>query len=292
MPERGQLAPDRMWCAHGSPSLLVSACAGCSPTLTVAGATIAGVTTCAVLALKPVSGAKTRFTQVPPALRAALVMAMALDVARALVEACAEVLIVSDEPTLGTRLRAAGIPATVVAEPATPGLNAALAYGAGLAAEHDAVLACVADLPGLRAGLLQPLLATTGPGRWFVPDLESTGTTMLLARGEPLRPGFEGASAARHAASGARPLSLAADARRDVDTLADLAEVAEPGPHTGALLVEGSLGQWRGATVVADGLVLDDGTRVNRPVGDGLRLHPGQRVHTVGSADRVTHLWW
>ena len=61
----------------------------------------------------------------------------------------------------------------------------------------------MADLPGVTVAALAPLLATTGPGRWFVPDLDGTGTTMLLARDVPLEPGFEGLSAERHQSSGA-----------------------------------------------------------------------------------------
>lgn len=204
------------------------------------------MTTCAVLALKPVAGAKTRFTSVPGSLRAALVMAMALDVTGALAEACDDVLIVSGEPTLPTRLAEAGIDARIVPEPPVPGLNVALAHGAELAERrgHDTVLACVADLPGLQPRALQPLLGTHGPGRWYVPDLEGTGTTMLLARDVPLDPLFEGPSAARHAGSGARPVLLEDGARRDVDTVQALAAVPHPGKNTTALLTEGGLDAW------------------------------------------------
>jgi 2-phospho-L-lactate guanylyltransferase len=72
-----------------------------------------------------------------------------------------------------------------------------------------------------------------------------TGTTFLLAApGTDLDPRFGGASAQRHAASGARPLlgdwpSL----RRDVDTSDDLRAATELGlgAHTRAVLISPGL---------------------------------------------------
>lgn len=125
------------------------------------------------------------------------------------------------------------------------GLNAAYDRGADVLRARDpaaAVGALQADLPALRPRDLDTAIRTAlaGGGRAFCADAEGTGTTLLIAApGVPLDPRFGGGSAARHRASGARPLPGDwPGLRRDVDTAHDLHRAAELGlgPSTRALL--------------------------------------------------------
>jgi 2-phospho-L-lactate guanylyltransferase len=127
-------------------------------------------------------------------------------------------------------------------EPDRPdaGLNDALRHGADELAglgRNRAVLA--GDLPALRPADLESALAAS-VGRSFVPDAAGTGTVLLTApAGVPLDPLFGVASAAAHAASGARRLTGDwPGLRQDVDTAADLRAVLAlgPGTHTCRLL--------------------------------------------------------
>lgn len=218
----------------------------------------AGQSTAAVIALKPMSHAKTRFANAPPQLRSALALAMALDVVAALSAQVERVIIVSEELNLERQLHRAGLMAHVVADPdesavgvgATSGLNRALAHGAALA-NADTTVAAVADLPCLRTADVATALASIvadhdrtdrplapRPGRWFCPDLPGTGTTLLIARHARLNPLFEGGSAQRHRQSGAMELTLPDTARRDVDTTSDLdaAKLLGLGPHTSEIV--------------------------------------------------------
>ena len=163
---------------------------------------------------------------------------MALDTLRSLAEALPVVVVVSAQPALASRLARAGIRAEVVPEPPQPGMNAALAYGAGRlrTAGIATVLACVGDLPALRVASVRRVVeaSRTFP-RAFLPDASGVGTTMVIAHSAELEPHFQGRSAARHRASGAVPLTdellggPLADARRDVDTEVDLATVIDLG---------------------------------------------------------------
>ncbi|RCK71410.1 2-phospho-L-lactate guanylyltransferase [Desertihabitans brevis] len=185
----------------------------------------------AVLAIKPWARAKSRLEAVAPPERAALVRAMALDTCAALAAAGCRLVLVSDEPGLPAALAEAGLAATVLPDPGG-GLNPALRAGAAAAVRDGAqtVLAAVSDLPALDADAVTAVLDRLGPvGRWFVPDRSGVGTSMLLARGTALEPAFEGASAARHAASGALALEAPERARLDVDDETDLARALRHG---------------------------------------------------------------
>lgn len=185
----------------------------------------------AVLALKPLRDAKSRFVGVPDPLRRQLAWCMALDTLTALIGALDRVLVVSQEPSVSTRLAGLGLAAEVLPDPEVGGLNAALAAGA---ARLDAngcatVVACVADLPALTSAAVQhAVTASVGAARSFVADHAGVGTTMLIARHSKLHPRFSGASAAAHRATGARSLVETDRAgelsriRQDVDLPDDL----------------------------------------------------------------------
>ncbi|HEX5596057.1 MAG TPA: 2-phospho-L-lactate guanylyltransferase [Micromonosporaceae bacterium] len=173
----------------------------------------------------------------------ALVLALARDTLAAVL-ACAQVrqvLVVTGDPVVGAELQRLG--ARPVDEPPVPGLNAAFAHGASLAAD-EWVAALAADLPALRPADFCAALKAAGDGpsgvRRFVADAPGTGTVLLAAPpGVPLDPRFGAGSAVAHAASGALPLTCAGPSlRRDVDTPADLwaAAALGLGQHTAALL--------------------------------------------------------
>jgi len=268
----------------------------------------------AVVALKPSEYAKSRL-DLPVPLRQRLAETMALDTLRALTAAVPRVVVVSGQPALASRLGRAGITATVLAEPAEPGMNAALAYGADRLRTDGfrTVLACVGDLPALRAASVRRVLQISREApRAFVADASGLGTTMLVASEVPLMPDFSGPSAARHRASGARPLTEEllgeplADARRDVDTEADLVSAIAlgVGPFTTAL-VDPATGRLGGYSVVTATEWVDDhaqrlavtaaGRRVVLPddvLGETVRsARSGQRLHAVIAADRVLSAW-
>jgi len=130
-------------------------------------------------------------------------------------------------------------------------LNAAIAEGIRVAHElwplsHVGVL--TGDLPALTvADVERTLGAAAGHDRAMVADEEGIGTTTLLARaGVALTPRFGAGSRAAHEAAGHHPLDLPASSsiRRDVDTVADLAEVLRRGvgAHTSALIARSQLG--------------------------------------------------
>lgn len=269
----------------------------------------------ALVALKPVAYAKSRLGTLPDPVRRRLAWTMAVDTLSALAAAVPTVLVVSDQPALASRLARAGVHAQVVGDAGASGLNAALERGAALLvrAGHPSVLACVGDLPALRADSVRAVLAA-GPdeGRAFLPDASGIGTTMLLARGVPLDPRFSGASAAAHAASGAESLDESRlrqpvpDARQDVDDEVDLGRAACLGlcpataalldPHTGRIAVYAAIT----TTGHADDLgrpvaVTAAGYRLVLPaeaLSDGLRpSRPGQRLHAVAANGVVRSAW-
>jgi 2-phospho-L-lactate guanylyltransferase len=268
----------------------------------------------AVVALKPGEHAKSRLG-LPAPLRQRLAWTMALDTLWSLAEALPVVIVVSAQPALQSRLARAGIRADVVPEPPEPGMNAALAYGAGRlrAAGVATVLACVGDLPALRvASVGQVVERSRNFPRAFVADASGVGTTMLIARSAELEPHFQGRSAARHRSSGAVPLTdellggPLADARCDVDTEVDLATVLDlgVGPHTSALLDQRTarLGSYQQITATGSTddqgqqvAVTAAGRRIALPRGvlsDGLRhARSGQRLHAVTSPDQVLSAW-
>ncbi|MEV4441655.1 2-phospho-L-lactate guanylyltransferase, partial [Streptomyces sp. NPDC049577] len=146
-------------------------------------------------------------------------------------------------PLAGPLLAALG--ARVVPEPpGDGGLNAALAHGARAVRARSPrapVATLGADLPALRPRELGRVLDSAGEfPRAFLADAAGIGTTLLSAApGIELAPAFEGASRARHRASGAHEIGLTGvdSVRRDVDTEADLRDALAlgVGPRTAAV---------------------------------------------------------
>jgi 2-phospho-L-lactate/phosphoenolpyruvate guanylyltransferase len=268
----------------------------------------------AVIALKPTAHAKSRLA-LPDPLRRRLAWTMALDTLSALSRALPRVLVVSDQPALEAKLRREEIAADVVSESGHVGINSALSHGAMTLrqAGFTTIMACVGDLPALRPeSVLRVLDASRVHQRSFVADASGIGTTILVAHNVELAPQFQGRSAAAHYASGAVSLSEQAfsspivDARRDVDTEADLAAAIGLGvgqatqalidPETGRLgcyaLITAA--QWRNA----DGnqlAITASGRRIALPaqaLGKDLRhAKVGQRLHSVAVAGRVLSAW-
>jgi 2-phospho-L-lactate guanylyltransferase len=268
----------------------------------------------AVIALKPTEHAKSRL-ELPGPLRRRLAWTMALDTLSALSQGLSHVLVVSDQSALEARLRRAGLTVEVIGESGHVGMNAALGYGArALRAEGFAtVVACVGDLPALRPDSVLRVLAASRPHpRSFVADASGIGTTMLVAHDVELAPHFQGRSAAAHHTSGAVSLateafdSPIADARRDVDTEADLAVAVGlgVGPATDALVDHETarLGRYELITATDrrnnDGdqlAVTASGRRIVLPAEalDAGLLHAriGQRLHSVEADGRVLSAW-
>ena len=267
-----------------------------------------------VIALKPTTYAKSRL-EVPDPLRRRLAWTMAVDTLSALARALPHVLVVSDQPGLEAQLRRVGLAVEVISESGHVGINSALSRGAQTlhGQGFTTVLACVGDLPALRPdSVLRVLDASQAHRRSFVADASGVGTTILIAHRVELAPQFQGRSAAAHHASGAVSLSAeaigspVADARRDVDTEADLAVAVGlgVGAATGALVDHGTgqLGhyelitatQWR----TADGdqlAVTSAGRRIALPakaLGAELRhVRVGQRLHSVAAEGHVLSAW-
>ncbi|MFD6529209.1 2-phospho-L-lactate guanylyltransferase [Streptomyces sp. NPDC060184] len=183
-----------------------------------------------VVPLKPLEYAKSRLRDaLGDALRPRLALAFAEDTVAAALSCTdvRDVVVVTDDTVAAARLAALG--ARVVPDFPAAGLNAALAYGAGLvrAVRPSAPVAALnADLPALRPSELSRVLEfSSGFPRAFLSDAAGIGTTFLSAvAGVELRPAFGGHSRARHLASGARevPPGGLDSVRRDVDTGDDL----------------------------------------------------------------------
>lgn len=268
----------------------------------------------AVVALKPLRHAKSRLHPIPAPLRHRLAWCMALDTLRALAAVMGEVVVVSGEPDLRVRLSAAGLAVSVRPDVAGGGINAALASGAAnlAATGRTTVLACVADLPSLRPSSVRAVLtASRGRARSFLADASGVGTTMLVARDTALQPHFSGRSAAAHRASGAMALAEddlptpVPDARRDVDTEAELADAYRLGlgPATMSLFdpATGQLGRHQTITTVGDeesgtvAAVTAEGVRLRLPLERVAvtpdALLPGQTLQAVTAEDRVLSAW-
>lgn len=199
-----------------------------------------------MVALKAGDQAKSRLSSIPARWRRELATAMAADTLQALAAALDHVLVVGDGPDLLGEVLGSRLEIEQIAEPHASGLNAALGHGAALLQERGAtvVVACVGDLPALRAASVRRVLEAAQPyPRSFLADASGSGTTMLVARNTDLAPQFGGSSAATHLSSGAHPLigpalGTVADARTDVDTEADLVVASRIGlgPATRAVL--------------------------------------------------------
>lgn len=187
-----------------------------------------------VVPMKASDGAKSRL-RVPEPWRARLARAFIADTVRALLASplVGGVLIVADPGADPDHLRALG--ASVLASDQTPaGLNPAVRAGlSALAASHPgAPLAVVlGDLPAIRPRSVTAVLERAAPGPFFVADADGSGTTVLADRGGVPQPRFGRGSAAAHRGAGAAEISALAppDARRDVDTAADLASAVRLG---------------------------------------------------------------
>ena len=278
-------------------------------------ATSLNARTGAVLALKPLQFAKSRVDSVVPAIRRRLAWTMAVDTLTSVTAVVDHVVVVSDQPALQSTLSGFGVEVEVVADVRTGGLNPALEHGARILQQHgyETIVAAVGDLPALTpTSLLRIVDAAQPDGRSFVPDASGIGTSMLIASRCDLEPRFQGPSASAHLASGATALTddvvghPISDARRDVDTEADLLEAYELGlgRRTAALMdpEHRRLGVYVPVTVATTGGKHEDGQVITA---DGARLtmsttvispplravHPGQRLHAATASDRVLSAW-
>ena len=200
----------------------------------------------AIVVAKPWHAAKSRL-DAPH--RAALARAFTLDVVDAVTgsELVERVVMVSAERGLVPETRRRGV-ALVVDRPAvaTGGLNTAVNHGwhwARRTAAGDPVVVIPADLPCLDPRSLDDALVRLGEHELaFVPDADELGTTLLSAScPDALRSAYGAGSAARHERLGlVRVPGAPLAARRDVDTLDDLATAVEigVGPHTAAVLLD------------------------------------------------------
>ncbi|MDN5761122.1 MAG: 2-phospho-L-lactate guanylyltransferase [Microlunatus sp.] len=275
----------------------------------------------AVVALKKLATAKSRMAAAPTPLRERLARCMALDTMAALVTVIDHVLVISDQPDLSDTLSRWAIPAQVAPEPppedprsglpaeSEPALNRAYDHGdrhlrgAGFAT----VLACMGDLPALRADVLRAVLtAAAAHPRTFVDDRDGSGTTMLIGQRTALDPRFGScvldgrtiSSAERHRGSGAIRLEITdlARARLDVDTADDLAAAHHLGlgPATASLVDPrtGRLGRLTELDVIKAGpqmIMLGDNERQFAVPwscydGDPARVQPGRRLYAVDVA--------
>jgi 2-phospho-L-lactate guanylyltransferase len=187
-----------------------------------------------VVPIKKLDRAKSRLRGAVAGVHADLVLALLVDTVTAAVSAggVRRVLVVCEDDRVPAALRGTG--AECVDERGLPGLNAALAFAAGVLRErnrHGVVGALQADLPALRPADLAAAIGAAAGRRAFCADRPGTGTTLLLsAAGGPLEPRFGVGSAAAHAASGAVAVGAGlASLRCDVDTAADLAAAARLG---------------------------------------------------------------
>jgi 2-phospho-L-lactate/phosphoenolpyruvate guanylyltransferase len=202
-----------------------------------------------VVPVKRLAVAKTRI-ELDPDLRMELALAMATDTIRAAAEcALVEVVVaVCDDSDAAVALREAG--AVVVPDKPDAGLNPALVHGASVRAvpAEGGIAAVAADLPALRADELGELLRLAADAPMtVVADASGAGTTVFAAADRSgFRPIFGPNSRSRHLAAGAVDLTDKAGAtvRRDVDTLADLADAAflGLGPATKQVVAAHGLG--------------------------------------------------
>ena len=178
-----------------------------------------------VIPVKAPASAKTRLAAaVPPALRAELARAFALDTIAAALAAgsVSRVIVVGDDPSMAGR-------AEFLVEPeGAQGLTAAIRHGVGRARSGSSVPVGVllGDLPALTPDELDAALdAAAGHPLAFVRDADGTGTTLATATwGTAFEPRFGLDSAALHVADGYVELAASAGLTHDVDTVEGLAE--------------------------------------------------------------------
>ena len=189
-----------------------------------------------IIPVKPAVWAKSRLGLGPE-----LARALALDTVAAVVACAAVARVIVVTSDAGFRP-----PGAEIAEEDSPeGIDAAIRTGAALARGGSSgsllpgpLAALLGDLPSLRPADLAAALALAAPHpHAFVPDRETTGTTLVTAAvGMPLLTAFGPDSAAAHRAVGLVQLSLPADntVTADVDTVdqLDRARALGLGPAT------------------------------------------------------------
>lgn len=270
-----------------------------------------------IIPVKETHVAKTRLRAYPADVRALLAHAFALDTVTSCLASSyvARVVIVTNDGPLGAALAAIG--ADVVADLPDAGLNAAVRHGVQAVRDERptaAVAALQADLPALRSAHLDAVFGAPGAGggRWFVPDADGLGTTLLAAGGGSLfEPAFGATSRADHLAQGSSEIVLDGidGLRRDVDTEHDLWAAVRlgVGAHTAEAIARSGIEPPRArpamrmvqGTVLSSaaddsaGTLVTDGGELHRfaePAvrAGGLRLlRPGQRVQ-ARMADGIT----
>jgi len=187
-----------------------------------------------VVPVKPAAEGKTRLAGLlPPAGRAALARAMALDTiaAATATPGVRRVVVVTNDDEIRSV-------ATFVVDDPGGGLNAAIRAGVATASLPVAVL--LGDLPALRPDDLHAaLVLAQGHPRAFVADADGTGTTLLTGL-VGVTPRFGVGSARLHEAAGHVRLDVPVGStlRRDVDVPDDVAVVARlgVGPRTAEVL--------------------------------------------------------
>lgn len=194
--------------------------------------------------------------EVDPAVRRELALAMAADTvtAAAAADGVRAVLIVVDDPEDAQfllqipRVRMVRTYAAELNRAIRDGLEAVPGdLGASESRDRDGIPTPVAVLPGDLPSLLPTELSTAlravaGHRRAVVADRQGTGTTLLTASAVPwLHPNYGAGSFGRHLADGAVHLDLpeGSGLRRDVDQIADLADVT--GPRTVKVLEKAGL---------------------------------------------------
>lgn len=182
----------------------------------------------AVLPVKELVHAKSRLA-LPDPDRRRLALAFARDTLSAVLAAgrVDAAVVVTSDAEVAESLRATDPDRVRVVPDGGAGLGGAVRRGV-LAAHTDrpgtAVCVVPADLPCLRPGDVDRVLASAGDRGAFVPDLSRTGTTLLVLPPEhAVTVRYGPGSADKHAAAGLVPLSdVPRRARQDVDILADL----------------------------------------------------------------------
>jgi 2-phospho-L-lactate/phosphoenolpyruvate guanylyltransferase len=205
------------------------------------------------IAVVPVKGAPGAKSRLEHDYRAQLAEAFALDTVAALLAASvvSDVFVVTADTDIGAHLASLG--AHIVPESAPRAvvdpLNAAIVVGveAARSARPDSNVAVfTGDLPSLTVADIERALSLGGEHELsMIPDEEETGTTALLALARvPFTPRFGTGSRAAHETAGHHPLDLPAisSIRRDVDTVANLAEALHlgVGPYTSELIARTS----------------------------------------------------
>lgn len=184
-----------------------------------------------VIPVKALDIAKSRLA-VPGPVRREIALAMASDTVTAALASreVAEVVVVTDDPAASKVLSDLG--ARILADEPADGLNPALRHGIQQVTQ-DWVAALSSDLPALTATELDDVLrAAAALPTAVVADTSGHGTTVLAATDRRLlAPAFGPDSRRAHRLQGAVDITrlAAPSVRRDVDTLAELAEAVSIG---------------------------------------------------------------